>query len=275
LDDGKLSPTILLTPLNAAEIEKNSPTINAMADENTSSNIPSDDDSDKKETIRITLPPKADQPGAKRETVRIEVPESTIQSGVHTPKKETSKVAVPGSGTATPPVPRPPGPPAPPAPSSILKPGSSTMPPPKPPALSSKPTIPLRPGPPSAPSGMMPPPPVPPASGVMAKPVSPKKETARISLPSEAPKSSGPALPRATVKMQQTQPLTKSGPPASLSTAALTTITGAAPATAPAAPAGADTVTLVLSIVAFAASIAAVAVAWYVYSSATLADWAR
>jgi hypothetical protein len=106
----------------------------------------------------------------------------------------------------------------------------------------------------------------------MAKPVSPKKETARISLPSEAPKSSGPALPRATVKMQQTQPLTKSGPPASMPMTALTTSSGAAPA-APAAPAGADTITVVLSIAAFVVTAFALVAAYLAFKASELPQW--
>lgn len=107
----------------------------------------------------------------------------------------------------------------------------------------------------------------------MAKPVSPKKETARIILPSEAPKSTGPALPRATVKMQQTQPLSKSMPPASGVTTLVTTASSVSHA--PAAPAKSDTLVLVFSILAFIGSLAALALAFFAYKAAEIPPWAR
>ena len=88
---------------------------------------------------------------------------------------------------------------------------SGVTPPPKPPSLgAARPTVPLRPAP--APSGAASKPPLPSGSGIQAapplamKPAAPKKETARITLPVEGgmPK---PPMPKATVKMQQTQPL--------------------------------------------------------------------
>ena len=70
-----------------------------MADENPSANNPAADPSaPKKETVRITLPPKPDDtPMVKRETVRINAP------GV-APKKETTTIGAPTplSGTFTP-----------------------------------------------------------------------------------------------------------------------------------------------------------------------------
>ena len=244
-----------------------------MSDENPTSSADPNDESDKKETIRITLPPKMESPVAKRETVRINIPES---GGGITPKKETSKVALPTSGIATPPsMSRPSAPPAPPP---LSRPISGLTPPPKPPPLASRPTIPLKPGP----SGIMPP--APGGSGIVAKPASPKKETARISLPTDAPKSSAPALPKATVKMQQTQPLMKSQPPQASSMqqqpSSASGIRKAASAasvapTISSSPAKSDTLTLVLGILALVGTIAAAVFAYLVFSAATLPPWAQ
>ena len=66
-----------------------------MADENPTPSAAPSDDPDKKETIRITLPPKGETPVAKRETVRVNL---TDTAGI-TPKKETSKVTLPTSGS--------------------------------------------------------------------------------------------------------------------------------------------------------------------------------
>jgi hypothetical protein len=216
-----------------------------MADE--TSNAPQDDDSTKRETIRITLPPKTDQPAVKRETVRINVPGAT-----DAPKKETSKITLPGGGITPPPPPSTP-------PTKQI---SSAPPAPKPPPLTGKPTVPLRPAPPApSPSGSQPPPP----SGIVAKPVSPKKETARITLPSEAPKVSAPALPKATVKMQQTQPLAK-GPTSGVRSQPLSSVSQVAVASGTATSGKPDTGTLVLSIVAFLAAAGAAFMAFNIYS---------
>jgi hypothetical protein len=245
-----------------------------MADENPASSADPNDEADKKETIRITLPPKTETPVAKRETVRINIPESTGDA----PKKETSKVSLPsGSGIAAPPpMSRPSAPPAPPP---LSKPMSGMTPPPKPPPLSSKPTIPLRP----APSGAVPPA-APGGSGIVAKPASPKKETARISLPGDAPKSSAPALPKATVKMQQTQPLMKTQPPPSSGvqqTQSSASGIRKAPASSSVAPvistvpAKSDTLGLILSILALAAAGAAAFFAYMVLEAAKLPSWVQ
>jgi hypothetical protein len=177
-----------------------------MADEIPPAPSESTDDLTKSETIRITLPPKSDQPAVKRETVRINVP------GKPSPKKETTKLttapaapAAPGAAGAPPTAPKPfiPPPPAPktlptvPAPLAKPLPGAT---PPKPPTLGARPTVPLKPAP--APSAG--PTPVPGDLMAQKSAASPKKETARITLPPEAAKST---LPKATVKMQQTQPL--------------------------------------------------------------------
>ncbi|MEQ1851941.1 MAG: hypothetical protein ABMA01_10155, partial [Chthoniobacteraceae bacterium] len=87
-----------------------------MADENPSTSASADDDPSKSETIRITLPPTTEGPVAKRETVRVAVPGSGDESAGQSPKKETSKVSLPGSGAMPPPPPKPPGPPMPPPP---------------------------------------------------------------------------------------------------------------------------------------------------------------
>jgi hypothetical protein len=237
-----------------------------MADENPSSNVPQDDDSTKKETIRITLPPKSDQPAVKRETVRINVPGSQSQPLSSIPKKETSKITLPPTtAAASGAVPPPPAPGSP-----ATRPLSSAVPPPKPPPLTGKPTVPLKPAAPPAPSGVVPPPA---PSGVVAKPASPKKETARITLPSEAPKSAAPALPKATVKMQQTQPLVK-GPTSgtrSQPLGATSQVSVAAPVDS--SPAKADTVTLVLSVLAFLAALGAAFVSYSAYSAAEKQQW--
>ena len=240
-----------------------------MADENPS-NVPQDDPA-KSETIRITLPPKADGPVAKRETVRVNIPESGLQPPAQAPKKETSKVTLPASGAMPPPAPRPPGPPMPPPPGA-LKPVSGAIPPPKPPPLGAKPTVPLKPAPPAPPSGI----PQPPASGIVSKPASPKKETARISLPAESAKAGGPALPKATVKMQQTQPLSKA-PTSGVRPAPVTSVTTVAPAmsTSVSPSGGSDTATLVLSILAFLGAIGAAVFSFLVFKAAELPSWVQ
>ena len=240
-----------------------------MADENPASSTDPNQEPAKKETIRINLPTKTDTPVAKRETVRINIPE---EGGAVAPKKETSKVSLPSSGLGTPPpMARPSAPPAPPP---LSKPISGMTPPPKPPPMSSRPTIPLKPGP----SGVAPAP----ASGIVAKPASPKKETARISLPTDAPKSSAPALPKATVKMQATQPLMKSHPPQASGIKLQSGIrsmgaaSGASIApTMSVAPAKPDTLGLVLGILACAAAIAAGVFAFLVWKAAELPAWVQ
>ncbi len=171
------------------------------------------DDASKAQTIRITLPPNPDLGSTvKRETVRIEIPAKTapsFDSGANAPKKETTRVSIPEVAPATPslakpftppPPPRPPSQPGMPPPQSGMplppqRPQSGVTAPPKPPSLApARPTVPLKPAP-SA-SGALPSP---------LKPGAPKKETARISLPADG--ATKPVLPKATVKIQQTQPL--------------------------------------------------------------------
>lgn len=244
-----------------------------MADETPPTSADPINESDKSETVRITLPSKTEGPVAKRETVRINIPESTGNA----PKKETSKVTLPSGSAAVPPPPMS-RPSAPPMPPPLSKPASGMTSPPKPPPLSGRPTIPLRPGP----SGAVPPA-GPGASGIVAKPSTPKKETARISLPSDAPKSSAPALPKATVKMQQTQPLMKSMPPQASGIQQPSSASGIRRAPggtslAPVistAPAKADTLSLVLSILAFVAAVAAGVFSYLVFTAATLPEWVK
>lgn len=202
---------MVLTPFSPGEIQLAS--TKNMADELPPNPSESSDDPTKTETIRITLPPKTDQPVNKRETVRINVPGQAVPPIGVTPKKETTKLPVGGSAsdiaappaskafTAPPPAPKsaPGVPPAGPPARSL----SGINPPPKPPALGARPTVPLKPAPP-APGGPAGPTPAP--EPVTQKAAIPKKETARITLPPEnAPGK--PALPKATVKLQQTQPL--------------------------------------------------------------------
>src|ERR1700761_427679 len=88
------------------------------------------DDASKAETIRITLPPKPEQPTAKRETVRINLPGKPAPTPpAGSPKKETTKIA-PIESAATQVISTTPAPP--PAPGSSGKP--FVPPPPKPPA---------------------------------------------------------------------------------------------------------------------------------------------
>lgn len=174
-----------------------------MADEIPPAPSETPEDVTKSETIRITLPPKNEQPAVKRETVRINVPGKPQPPPVGVmPKKETTKLpteagAAPSSSVPPPPAPKP-------LPTVALpaaKPMSGANPPPKPPSLGARPTVPLKPAP--SPSAG----PTPAFEPVTQKGAAPKKETARITLPPEG--TSKPALPKATVKMQQTQPLQK------------------------------------------------------------------
>jgi hypothetical protein len=249
-------------------------------------------DAAKAETIRITLPSKPDQPTVKRETVRINLPGKpamTAPPGVG-PKKETTKIPAadeltptegappPPSAPTPPPAPigsRPFAPPPPRPPGALgaapLKPQSGINPPPKPPSLGAKPTVPLKPAPaaptsvakPVAPAGSaINPPPEP----MTQKAASPKKETARITLPPEGGKA---AMPKATIKMQQTQPLIKqpaqtTGTQSSIQPA-LTTTTSAA--TAEAAP---DGMVNILSIVAVIVSLISFGLVFMAYNASSL-----
>lgn len=181
-----------------------------------------------------------------------------------------------GAGSSAPkPPPSPPAglkpPPAPPqkpapGPSSEDKPDPASQtiplgkptPPPAAPAGGSAP----KPPPAAPPSAAAPsPPPAQPAkpaeaakSDEAAQPADPaKKKTSRIQLPKDAPPgAASKSLPKATVKLQQTQPLTR-GQPAGKPGAALSQ-----DAQAPASG-GADTLTTVLSVAALVGALAALA----------------
>ncbi|MEQ1860417.1 MAG: hypothetical protein ABMA13_10815 [Chthoniobacteraceae bacterium] len=247
-----------------------------MADEIPPAPSEASDDVTKSETIRITLPPKSEQPAVKRETVRINVPGKPVPPVGTAPKKETTKLpsgeapttpgAPPPPSTATkpfvppPPAPRPPGAGLPTAPSGLTpppKPLSGAMPPPKPPSLGARPTVPLKPAPIGATAGG----PTPPPEPVTVKSAAPKKETARITLPPEGAKS---PLPKATVKMQQTVPL--SSPRPSGIQAAPATVMQHAPTLTAAAGPKADSLVGGLSIVACIAAIAAVVTTYLAYA---------
>jgi len=147
-----------------------------------------------------------------------------------------------------------------------LKPVSGINPPPKPPSLGGKPTVPLRPAPapgsvarPAA-SGVNPPP-----EPVTQRAAAPKKETARITLPPEGGK---PALPKATIKMQQTQPLVKQ-PAASVSSLqpAVALVPAVASVPGEAEP---DGMVNILAIVALVVSIIALGLVYMAYSASAL-----
>lgn len=203
-----------------------------MADETPTN---AQDDDSKKETIRITLPPKT----------------------------EPSGITPPPPSPAAPPVPPPPtssaGAPPPPPPTRPL---SGAVPPPKPPPLAGKPTVPLRPATPAG-SGVQ-------GSGIAPRPTSPKKETARINLPSGA--NPAPALPKATVKMQQTQPLSKAPAPALSQSVSLQQ--AAASAAASAGAGKPDKVALGLSIAAFVVAGVALFIVNSISTAAKLPSWA-
>jgi hypothetical protein len=243
-----------------------------MSDEIPPAPSESTEDATKAETIRITLPPKTDQPVAKRETVRINLPGKPAPTpGLgNAPKKETTKIAPVEAGSPPQPTgagkPFVPPPPKPPSSigSGIQKPMSAATPPPKPPSLGAKPTVPLKPTPaPKAPSSTS----NAPVEPVTQRAASPKKETARITLPPEGGK---PALPKATVKMQQTQPLVKQ-PAASVSSAstlqpapALTNMTAA---TLEAEP---DGMVNMLSAVALVISLISLGLVFWAYSVSSI-----
>ncbi len=223
-----------------------------MADEIPPAPSESPEDVTKSETIRITLPAKSDQPAVKRETVRINVPGKPVPPVGAAPKKETTKLPVgggaPGSESGKPfvPPPKPPGPPMAPKPLGAA--------PPKPPTLGARPTVPLKPSP-GAPGGPAPEP-------VTQKSAAPKKETARITLPPEGAK---PPLPKATVKMQPTQPLTprpsaiQQVPTIATTPAAMTSSVSTGPA--------ADPMAGPLSIIALIISLASAALVYMAYAA--------
>ncbi len=170
-----------------------------------------------------------------------------------------------------PPPPRPPsqaGMPLPPA-----KPMSGMNPPPKPPALGARPTVPLKPAPAPSPSGAATRAPLPMGSGIQAAPVTmkaaaPKKETARITLPPEG--GAKPPLPKATVKMQQTQPLVSRPAPTLNQSSAMTpapVISGSPSMQMEAAP---DGMVNILAIIALVISLASLALVFLAYQATSV-----
>jgi len=168
----------------------------------------------KKETFRINIPSPGsagetqDLGALKKETVKISIPKRPDQPGSG-PLPTTTSVVPP----AAPAVPAAPGRPFVPPPPPPKPPGAASAPVPPPPAA---PRPPAPPAPPKAPE--------PAAAPVTMKAAQPKKETARIQLPPE-PKP----LPKATVRMQQTQPLAQT-PAAQASSAAITKVAAPMPA---------------------------------------------
>jgi hypothetical protein len=188
----------------------------------------------KSETIRITLPPKNEQPSLKRETVRISVPAQTPP---------------PPSGAPKPFVPAAPSAPSLPSVPAVKPLGGST-PPPRPPSLAGKPTVPLKPAATASAEGVV--------QAVVQKAGAPKKETARITLPDETAK---PPLPKATVKLQQTQPLVNRAAVGATSVSLTQAITPAEPAN--------DFMLTAMSIAALVVSIAALAATFVAFSGAS------
>src|SRR4030095_2503296 len=87
-----------------------------MADEIPPAPSESTDDITKSDTIRITLPPKSEQPAVKRETVRINVPgKPTMPPPGISPKKETKKLPSANEEATSPGIPAP-------APAGVSKP---------------------------------------------------------------------------------------------------------------------------------------------------------
>jgi hypothetical protein len=221
-----------------------------MADEDPSASNPAADSPSipKKETVRITLPPKPEiTPMVKRETVRINAPGMA-------PKKETTSI-----GGATPlPAATTPTPPPPPATRPLVPPPA---PPPRPPSAPGLPGMGVRPPgmPPVAPKPSLPPPSAPKAAPVPAeaRPVTikaaPKKETARIQV---SPTAKLP--PQATVRLTQPSAQLAAGPAPALRTAA---------PMAAAEPAGPDTIVTALSWAAVAFSLFAAALSYLAWSA--------
>ena len=151
------------------------------------------------------------------------------------------------------------------------KPMSGVNPPPKPPSLGARPTVPLKPAP--APGSAAPRAPLPAGSGIQAAPVTmkaaaPKKETARITLPAEG--GAKPAMPKATVKMQQTQPLVSRPAPALTQSSAMTPAPGMSSSPSMQVEAAPDGVVNILSIIALVFAFVALGVVYWAYSVTAL-----
>jgi hypothetical protein len=252
-----------------------------MADDNPQD---SSEDAAKAETIRITLPSKG-EPEQKRGTVRINLPGRPAETAgppATSPKKETTKIvadlAAPSAPSA-PSAPKPPGAlsaPKPPGPLSAPKPSvpppsgarPSAPPPPRPLGAGGPPkppTLGARPAAPAAPTAPLKPAPTaglakPAGAAATAPGASPKKETARITLPPEGAKPGG--MPKATVKMGQTQPLARQ--PSTMQASPV--IAQAAPVMSPVSE-GPDSGTTIMSIAAFVFALAALGLSFWAYSA--------
>ena len=169
----------------------------------------------KGQTVRINMPSPTDS-GAKRETVVIATPPPAV------PKKETTHLHTPTPAVSKPVMPPPPVP--------------------KPMAAGGIPK-PVAPAAPAAPA-------VPVAAPAAARPIAPKKETARIQIPPQ-PKT---PLHKATVKLEQPKPVSVA-PSAAISMAS----------SLPAPVVMADSSSGILSIVTFVFSLIAAAFAVAAY----------
>lgn len=274
----------------------------------------------KKETVRITLPPKpGETPLVKRETIRldqkgetmkidlpgqedesvkgattkIELPsEAAVAKGDTSridlpaaPKKESTRIAplLPGvaAGLTKPPgagAPKPFIPPsaAPKVPGSLPtapKPVSGAPLAPRAPGLGAKPTLPARPAAPgaiaAAAAASAPPAPLAPPPGMISTPkpaaaapgemvtmkaATPKKETSRISIP-----AASKAMPQATVKLQQSQPVAQAPAAAIRSSSTRAVMLQEESET--------DSTFTILSIVAVVAALASVATNFLAFNS--------
>lgn len=240
----------------------------------------------KKQTVRITLPPRMNEPGAiKRETVRIAQTavgdkgqtiriQPNAPSGDQ-PKKETTKIfaagAVPPPPAApekpksapVPIIPPPPKPKSAPVPVIPPPPKAAGMPavPPKPPGAFSVPGA--KPPQPSAPAAA--PAAAAPGAPLPPKPSVPKKETSRIPIPAAAPAPAAAGLntpmPKATLKLQQTQPLSQAPVASVVKTPAVNVATTTSVVTE------ADPVVLYASIAVFLVSATAAVLSYLSFSA--------
>jgi hypothetical protein len=217
-----------------------------MADEDPSATNPGGSNAPKKETVRITLPPKPEEtPMVKRETVRINAPGAA-------PKKETTNI-----GAAKPLGAGAPVPPPPPAATRPLVPPPAPRPPSAPPSVppmggrpgapgGPKPTVPLTPSP--APK------PAPQETTPITMKAAPKKETARIQVAPTQKLASQP-----TVRLSQPTQSLAAAPASAVRTAPPSVAADEAPAT--------DGLANALSWVAVLVSAIAAGLSFWVWNS--------
>jgi hypothetical protein len=102
---------------------------------------------------------------------------------------------------------------------------------------------------------------------VTVKPAAPKKETARITLPAnEGSGAKAPGMPKATVRMQQTQPLVSKPAPVLTQSSVTAAPTLLPPAPAMQVEAAPDGVVNVLAIIALVISLVALGMAYLAYN---------